>query len=91
MVRSVESAGPHPLWLGGAGGDLGLLHHVRVVGVVVSTLGHLVRAGALPVNTRPGPWNIGTCHITTRVTWSVVTKLDHVTSNPATPKASPRP
>ena len=60
MVRSVESAGPHPLWLGGAGGDLGLLHHVRVVGVVVSTLGHLVRTGALPVHTRPGPWNMST-------------------------------
>ena len=86
---SVESAGPDPLWLLGPGGDLSRLDGCGVVSVVVSTLGHLVRAGALPVNTRPGPWNIGTCHISTRVTWSVVTKLDHVTSHPATPKASP--
>ena len=52
---SVESAGPDPLWLLGPGGDLRGLDCVRVVSVVVSTLGHLVRAGALPVNTRPGP------------------------------------
>ena len=69
---SVESAGPDPLWLLGPGGDLSRLDRCGVVSVVVSTLGHLVRAGALPVNTRPGPWNIGTCHISTRVTgqWS---------------------
>ena len=81
---SVESVSPDPLRLLGAGGDLGCLDCVRVVSVVISTLGHLVRAGALAINTRPGAWNMSHYY-----QWS--TKLDHVTSqgNAATLERQP--
>ena len=41
VISSVQSVGPDPLRLPGPGGDLGRLHGVRVVSVVVSTLRHL--------------------------------------------------
>ena len=68
---SVESVSPDPLRLLGPGGDLGCLDRVRVVSVVISTLGHLVRAGALAINTRPGAWNMSHYY-----QWSVVSLVN---------------